>query len=409
MPAKQIYLDTYEIKNCTLLEGAAEPGGAEPKATGSFRGGEATPGAAVYVRDGIIEAVEYGSVAGAGGSIPVFDVRGASLVPGFVELHIHGCGETGVEQSVERPAILEYTARFLSAYGINTFLPTLPCSEDAVAALAGVLDADPRLRERVPGIYVEGPFVNPEKRGGISLSLIRKPAPGILDRIIDLGRGYIKMMTVAPELPGAYGIIERLLEKGIVPCLGHSDCTAADALTVMQQAAGKNPARFNITHLFNGMSGISHKRPGLAAVPFLEEECFFELNGDGIHVADEMLRIVGRHLRKDRMLLISDAVVSAGLEYGDYSYFGNEVVSDEQGVRYSENGVLIGSNRLIPQVCSHFSRATGCSAAEVLPMVTKNPRRLLGLGESCAVRPGMKADLVAIDDSWDVLFNFRGF
>jgi N-acetylglucosamine-6-phosphate deacetylase len=326
-----------------------------------------------------------------------------------MELHIHGCGEAGVEESVGRPEILEHTARFLSAYGINTFLPTLPCSEDAVEALAGILESNPKLRERIPGIYVEGPFVNPDKRGGISPSLIRKPDLGILDRIIDLGGGYVRLMTVAPELPGANRVIDRLLERGIVPCLGHSDCTAAEALSVMRRAGGRKPARFNVTHLFNGMSGISHKRPGLAAVPFLEEECFFELNGDGIHVADEVLSMVSRHLRKDRMILISDAVVSAGLEYGDYSYFGNQVISDEQGVRYADNGVLIGSNRLIPGVCSHFSRAAGWSAAEVLPLITENPRRLLGLGESCAVRPGMKADLIAIDDSWDVLFNFWGY
>ncbi len=432
MPAEQIHLDTYEIRNCTLLGDAADviPGAAVSEAGAASTCAASTARAAVRIKDGIIEAVEYGGspgagpgheASGAGGPTranepaPVIDVRGACVVPGLVELHIHGCGEAGVEESVGRPEILEHTARFLSAYGINTFLPTLPCSEDAVGALAGILESNPKLRKRIPGIYVEGPFVNPDKRGGISPALIRKPDPGILDRIIDLGRGYIKMMTVAPELPGAERVIERLLEKDIVPCLGHSDCTAAEALSIMRRAAGREPeaaeeaARFNITHLFNGMSGLSHKRPGLAAVPFLEEECYFELNGDGIHVADEVLSIAHRHLRKDRMILISDAVVSAGLAYGDYSYFGNEVVSDEHGVRYAENGVLIGSNRLIPGVCSHFSRATGCSAAEVLAMVTENPRRLLGLGENWAVRPGMKADLVAIDDSFEVLFNFWGY
>ena len=320
MPAEQIHLDTYEIRNCTLLGDAADviPGAAVLGAGAASTCAAATAGAAVRIKDGIIEAVEYGG-SGSGGPAranepaPVIDVRGACVVPGLVELHIHGCGEAGVEESVDRPEILEYTARFLSAYGINTFLPTLPCSEDAVGALAGILESNPKLRERIPGIYVEGPFVNPDKRGGISPSLIRKPDLGILDRIIDLGEGYVRLMAVAPELPGADRVIDRLLERGIVPCLGHSDCTAAEALSVMRRAGGRKPARFNITHLFNGMSGISHKRPGLAAVPFLEEGCFFELNGDGIHVSDEILSMVSRHLRKERMSLVSDAVVSAGL------------------------------------------------------------------------------------------------
>ena len=375
------------------------------------------------MRNGVIEAVEYGAAAAGGcpevfssaektkpAARPVIDVRGAYVVPGLVELHIHGCGEAGVEQSVEGPEALDKIVRFLSLHGVNTLLPTLPCSEEAVAALAEALDADRKLKQRVPGLYIEGPFVNKEKRGGISPSLIREPDLKALERIIRIGRGHIRMMTVAPELPGAEAVVQRLRENGIVPCFGHSNCTAAEARGVMERTARSASAPpFNITHLFNAMSGISHKRPGLAALPFLDDECFFELNGDGIHVADELLLLCSRHLRKERMLLISDAVVSAGLAHGEYTYFGEKVVSDEKGVRYTENGVLIGSNRLITEVCRHFARVAGAPPAEVLPLVTENPCRLLGLTDRGAVRPGLQADLVALDESYSVLFNFRPY
>ena len=146
-------------------------------------------------------------------------------------------------------------------------------SEAAIWGLASALGELSPSKEVTPGIYVEGPFVNPIKRGGIPLEAISDPDSRLLGRIINLARGRIALMTLAPELPGYREILARLEALGILPCLGHSDCNI-DRITLPS-------GRFSITHLFNAMSPISHKEPGLAMLPFLDRRAFVELNPDG--------------------------------------------------------------------------------------------------------------------------------
>jgi N-acetylglucosamine-6-phosphate deacetylase len=343
----------------------------------------------LVVEKGIITALT-GDVRGYN-HLPMLDTEGKYICPGFMEIHIHGCGDIGLERPSQNT--LADMAGFLEGRGITGFVPTIQCDETTLSRLAEELDRDTDLQKIIPGIYIEGPFVSMLKRGGILPGFIRNPDVEYLKKLIDLSRGRLAMMTVAPELEGSHAIIEYLLDHSIVPCLGHSN-GQLHHLPLFRPGAN-----YNITHLFNGMSPISHKETGLAMLPFINREIFYELNADCIHVNRDILMMCYLSLSHEKLILISDAVVSAGLEYGKYSYYSKPVKSGEQGVRYSHNDVLIGSNCLMPDVVKKFMDHTGAPINTAIRCATLNPYTLLGKGATKgSIEPGKQADLIVLDD-----------
>ncbi|HUX22478.1 MAG TPA: amidohydrolase family protein, partial [Spirochaetia bacterium] len=219
--------------------------------------------------------------------------------------------------------------------------------------------------------------------------------------VVGAARGMLRLMTVAPELDGIDEVVHRLVELGVIPCWGHSNCTLGE----LPRLQG---VRCNITHLFNGMSPISHKQSGLALLPFLDSEVYCEVNGDGVHLNAESIRMCHRHLNPERMILISDAVISAGRGHGEFRYFDRRVVSSQTGVRY-EDGTLIGSNCLLPEVVRRFIETTGCALHEAVRLATLNPCRLLGIdSRRGSIESGKDADLVLLDDDLSVTRVFAG-
>jgi N-acetylglucosamine-6-phosphate deacetylase len=307
-----------------------------------------------------------------------------------MELHFHGVGDFSVD--LEDDALLEKISAELASRGTAAFLPGFAWDEAIVGRCVRQILRHPPLRDRVPGIYLESPFVSLEKRGGIHPRCVRKPDADLLKRILDLCQGTLRLMTVAPELEGIDRIIDLLFENGVIPCMGHSNASARQGLETARRG------KMGMTHLFNAMSPISHKDPGIALVPFLDRDIHFELNGDGVHVAPEILRFCYQSLNRERMILISDAVISAGKGHGRYPFFGRTVVSDAKGVRCAETGTLVGSNLLILDVVRNFIAVTGAAPAEAMRMATLNPCRFLGLdGARGSIAAGKRADLVLLD------------
>jgi N-acetylglucosamine-6-phosphate deacetylase len=314
-------------------------------------------GGALVLRRGKIEAVlEPGERLPQ--ALPRRDLGRAWVTPGLVELHIHGCGGTdfgalGPAPAAGAAALARATA-FLRERGVTTFVPTVVSDQGALADLAAALGEWAPSRELVPGIYVEGPFINPARRGGIPLGAISDPDSRLLGRLINLARGRMAMMTLAPELPGYREILARLEAVGVLPCLGHSDCDI-DRITLPS-------GRFSITHLFNAMSPISHEVPGLAMLPFLDRRAFVELNPDGAHVNDAALRICASGLEPDRLILISDA----------------------------RAGVVVG-----PGILRNWLRVTGSSVPNAVRMLSLTPAQALGIDDRRgAIAQGLDAVLV---------------
>jgi N-acetylglucosamine-6-phosphate deacetylase len=349
-------------------------------------------GGSLVVRKGRIEVIlEPGSHLPR--NLARLDAKGAYVSPGLIELHIHGAGGLGFDalgQGAEAGAAsLTRLRSFLRGLGITTFVPTILPREEELAALALAIEESGISTNDLPGIYVEGPFISPARRGGIPAEALRLPDPGLLSRFAKLARGRLRLMTIAPELDGAPELYPAFADEGIVPCLGHSDCSI-DRIRLPE-------GRYSITHLFNAMSPFSHRRgeEGLAMLPFIHDVPFVELNADGIHVNSAALRASARALDPGRLVLISDATIAAGLPFGDYSYFGMKVVSGPEGVRYADSGILIGSNRLAPEVLRNWMREMGASPATAVSALTRVPARLLGIdGKRGAIVEGLDAVLV---------------
>ncbi len=322
------------------------------------------------------------------------NAEGNFISPGFFDTHIHGAGN-GVFETADKDLFTEISDLILKN-GITTFLPTLLCNETHIKNVVKQINDHPELKEHIAGIYVEGPFVNPEKKGGINPDYIRKPDLDNLKKIIDISEGHLKMMTIAPELEDIDKIIDHLLQNDIIPAFGHS-------MTDLQTALSKKGVR-NITHLFNAMTGISHKSPGLAALPFIDKDIFVEVNGDGVHIDNQIIKMCFEHLNPERIISITDAVISAGLPYGDYFYdTDKKVSSSERGVRYKKNDVLIGSSFMIPDVLRNLKKNTQAKMSELINSVTINPAKMLSVDKDRgSIEKGKRADLVIFDDNFNI-------
>lgn len=330
-------------------------------------------------------------------SYNTIDANRSYISPGFVEQHFHGCGTYGFDQ-LDGSGLTDIVG-FLRARGINTFVPTFQWNEAVVNDVAGKIKASEWLQRYIPGIYIEGPFISKEKKGGISADYVRDPDLDLLQRIIQDTRGLLKLMTIAPEKEGAKGLFNYLNMHGIVPCFGHSNCEIKDVFITDQY-------KTSVTHLFNAMSPVSHQRSGLAMFPFINRNTFFEVNGDGVHVNDEALKMCYNNLNRDRLILTSDAVISAGLAYGEYSSYSRTIVSNEKGVRYKDNHVLMGSNQLVNDILKRFIKLTGAPLYEAVRFVSYNPCVLLGIeSKRGSIDPGKEADLIFLDEDYNVVRN----
>ena len=304
--------------------------------------------------------------------LETIDAQGNYISPGFVELHIHGCSHYGFD--LLEQLNIEEIVEFLKRRGVNTFVPTFQCNREVIRNFAKRAGGSEILKKAIPGIYIEGPFINEQKKGGISADYITRPDIHVLKEIIKESNGLLKLMTIAPELEGNKAVFNELIENHIIPCLGHSNAEIKDTSIA-------NDYQVNITHLFNAMSPVSHKKSGLAMLPFINRDVFFELNGDGVHVSDEVIMMCYNALNKDRCILVSDAVISAGLEHGEYNSYGRTVISGKNGVRYREDNGLMGSNLLINDILKRFIKLTGAPLYEGIRFVSYNPCQLLGISD----------------------------
>lgn len=354
----------------------------------------------ILVRDRKIEGIfakgmdkTVGTPAGIPDDLPRIDAAGAYVTPGLIELHIHGAGGVGFDELGDSPvegAICLARARaFLREHGVTTFLPTLIPGESSLEALAAAIEEAAFDEADLPGIYLEGPFIAAERRGGIPLEMVREPDEALLERMLKLAKGRLKFMTYAPELPGSKRIEARLRSAGVLPCLGHS-AASLDRIDLPQGG-------YSLTHLFNAMSPFSHKQgeEGLAMLPFIDSRPFVELNADGVHVNAAALKACARALDPGKLILVSDAMVAAGLPYGEYSYFGQKIISGKNGVRYKDSDVLMGSNRLAPDLLRNWMRVTGASAPEAVAALSLVPARVLGIAaRRGSIEAGKDASLV---------------
>lgn len=343
----------------------------------------------VVVEDGVIAAVELADASGA-------DAGGPYIAPGFVDIHVHGWGGNDAMGDI---TALDGMARRLLRRGVTGFLPTAVTAplDDLVAfadRVRGWLRTSPEDGTEPLGFNLEGPFLAEARRGAHDEHALLAPAdapPGTLDRLVEGCR----VVTVAPELPGAMELIAWLAERGIVASVGHSTATYEQA-----RAAFETGAR-STTHLFNAMTGIDHRAPGVALAALLDDNAYTELIADGIHVAPPVWQLIARLKPADRLLLVSDAVPMAGSNARRGRIGALDCEVDGGRIVLAGTTTLAGSAIALDDAVRNLVRE-GFALPTAVAAASRNPLALLGIEDRGRIAVGQRADLVELTASLQV-------
>ena len=337
----------------------------------------------------------------------VTDLEGAIVAPGFVDVHVHGGG--GYDAMSGRPEDIDGMSLFLASKGATTFLPTTMTAEadalrSAVAAIGSAADRGTPGAEAA-GIHLEGPFLNPERCGAQNPAHIRPPSVDELLDYMELSKGRIRLMTIAPEMPGAEAVIRLAAERGITVSIGHSAATYGQ----VRKAAGWGAS--HVTHLFNGMNALHHRDPGVPGAALASDELAVEVIGDLIHVHPEMIKLVFRCKPQDKVVLITDGIPATGMPDGRYALGGLPIVTRDGQARLlmpdGSGGSLAGSMLTPDRALVNAMTAAGLALEDVLPALTINPARQAGLASrKGSLEVGKDADFVVLDDRYAVIATY---
>jgi N-acetylglucosamine-6-phosphate deacetylase len=332
-----------------------------------------------------------GDVAIVGDRIAAVGLAGTGsglAIPAFVDAQVNGYA--GIDVMSAEPEALVELARALLRDGVIAYLPTLITGDPddmltALRRIAAVGDRDGGAS--IIGVHLEGPFLSLERRGAHPVEHLRTPDRALLERLLHAGP--VRMITLAPELPGADELIELCVRRGIVVSLGHSEASADDA------ARGFAAGATAVTHLFNAMAPIAGRAPGLAGAALATDGLAIQLIADGVHVSDELIR-VAFHAASGRCSLVSDAIAAAALGDGDYR-LGSLEIEVRGGVARRADGTLAGS---AGRLCDGLVRLgrLGIDRLDAIAAVTARPAALLGASRFGTLERGGSADVLVVDD-----------
>ncbi|MGQ9572742.1 MAG: N-acetylglucosamine-6-phosphate deacetylase [Dehalococcoidia bacterium] len=363
---------------------------------------EEIPAATVILDGGRIAAVGKGLPPPAGAQ--VVDLSGLTLVPGFIDIHVHGGG--GFSLMTEDEQEIRSYARWVVSKGVTGFLVTLAAARrpqmERWLAVAASVGEDVPGGARLLGVHLEGPFVNPKRKGALPAEGPRPPDVSELLAHVRTAQGRLKLITLAPELPGAHELIAAARDQGLVVSIGHSDATYEEALEAF--ALGITQA----THCFNAMRPFHHRDPGCLGAILTSPQVAAELIADAVHVHPAAMALLLRVKGPERTILVTDGVAPAGLAAGSYSLAGQSI-KVEGGTATLADGTLAGSVGTMDQLVRNLVRLGLASLQEASRMASLNPALALGLGGSKGrIAPGFDADLVALDGSLEVTMTFVG-
>ena len=334
----------------------------------------------------------------------VLDVQGRMLCPGLIDTHIHGIA--GFEPDCDSPEPTLGMSKALVRFGVTGFLPTLYAGleEKMKTESRGIVKAmGHETGARILGINDEGPFLSPAKCGAQDPQSLILPDRDVLQRLVEAGNGRVMAMTVAPELEGIEKITPFAKDKGIVLLMGHNNGTYEQAMN------GKKLGINHATHLFNAMSRIDHKNPGVAGAVVFDPDMHCEIIADGIHVHKDLVRHVIRSRNKGSVVLITDSLRPTSLGPGKYIINGDPVVLGEAGAFVMEKDPtkLCGSALTLNKAVRNVARWTGDIPLAVR-MATENPASVYGFKDLGAIAKGKIADLAVFDNDFDATEVFIG-
>ncbi len=369
----------------------------------------------LFIEDGRISSISSRAQREVPGNATVIDLTNkdltndlgeAILAPGFVDIHMHG--GAGLDVMRATPAELPHLNKFLTTHGVTGYFPTTVAAplDQTCAALERLADAIEAAQEAPAtngdalqasplGIHLEGPFLSHKRRGVHPLEYLVEPTLEIFERLWQAARGHVRMMTIAPELPGALEVIAEAARRKVCVSIGHSDAQLEAA------RAGVRAGARHATHTFNAMRPLDHRDPGILGEVLTSTQVTADIIVDGIHVAPEVVQLFLQAKGLERTVLITDATAAAGMPDGTYQLGPIQVVVKDG--KCTMDGRLAGSVLTMDRAVRNVTQFANWSLQDAVRAATLNPARAVGLTEDGHLSPGAQANLVALSPGGEVM------
>lgn len=348
--------------------------------------------ASIIVENGYIKKIMTGGDKERG--VEKLDYRGCIAAPGFIDIHIHGYGGIDVNY-LKSEKDLERMSKMLVKHGVTTFLPTtvsFPIDElKKLAELISNVASHPSEGAEVAGIYFEGPYLSKEKAGAQNPEFLKNPSVEEVRELYRTSKGLVKILALAPELPGSSTVIRELDKLGVIAAIAHTNATFSEAMRAFDLGAKL------CTHIFNGMRVFHHREPGVAFAGLLRDDVYVEFIGDLIHLHPNTISLIYKNKPSDKVIAITDAISATGLPDGEYRLGGLEIVVKDGVSRVKETGGLAGSTLTLDKALRNLVFEVGIPLRRALKSMTENPAKLLGLKDRGVLRSGYRADMTLLD------------
>ena len=331
---------------------------------------------------------------------PDVDLGDVVVVPGFVDLHVHGGGGASFDAGTADAAAVVADAHL--AHGTTSMAASL-VTDTADRMTAAVRELALLVQDgRLAGIHLEGPWLSPQRSGAHQPGSLAHPDPTSVDALLTAGNGAVRMVTLAPELPGGVDAVRRLDDAGVLAAVGHTDATYDQTREALDAVARLG------THLFNAMRPLHHRDPGPVGA-LLDSPVDVELIADGVHLHPAVLRTVFA-AKPGRCILVTDAMAAAGAPDGDYR-LGPMAIEVRDGVARlaspSGDGAIAGSTLTMDAAVRFCVGTAGLPLLDVVHAASTAPARAWGLDDVGAIEPGRRADLVVLDEDLHVVRTMR--
>jgi len=323
-------------------------------------------------------------------STSVHDVGGRHVVPGFVDMHVHGGGGAAFSDGDASQALT--AARYHLGHGTTTIMAstvtgTLSDLEHHIGELSGLVQDG-----LIAGIHLEGPFISKARCGAHDPALLRPPARSDVSRLLRAGAGTVRMVTIAPELEHGMDAVRLLTDSGVIAAVGHTDATYAQTRAAIELGAPVG------THVFNAMRPVHHREPGPVTALLEQEQVLCEVVNDGLHVHPSVVSLMFSAAGAHRIALITDAMVAAGVGDGEYQLGALTVRVRDGEARLTDGDSLAGSTLTMDNALRNAVRLAGVSLADAAVSAALTPARALGIADRVgSLEVGKQADLVVLD------------
>jgi len=361
--------------------------------------------AILFVEDGMITEISSRSAKEIPNNIARVDFDEAAIAPGYVDIHMHG--GTGLDVMSASQAELPRLGKFLATHGVTGYFPTTVAAplDQTCAALerlaaaieAGTADSNgDSVQARPLGIHLEGPFLSHKRRGVHPPENLVLPSIAIFERFWRASRGHVRMLTIAPELPGALEVIAEAARRNVCVSIGHSDAEMPIA-----QAAVSAGAR-HATHTFNAMRPLDHRDPGILGEVLTNSQIGADIIADGIHVSPAIVKLFLQAKGVERAVLITDAIAAAGMPDGRYQLGPIQV--DVKDGKCTTDGRLAGSTLTMDRAVRNVTQFSNWSLRDAVRAATLNPARAVGLAKHHGIlASGVEATFVVLSPAGEVL------